>query len=222
MVNLIKHNHQKLVFIIKNLVFKFSTEPKELEIEYRFLKNNNFSNILDPKSKYAMCLIKPISFHKNYYVMNKLSGQMSHKTGEKTDYFLAGCFLRTFHQFQSQSGAGEVGFGDFTMEHLFADHKSKTIIAIDPGNSHKTFDSRKQDIPRFLYKTVSGVFDLGLKIELIKSFFEGYGPGIVIDGEFLTEINKRILKNYNKEVNENKSNIKEEIPSIYKKRTVHF
>ena len=217
MITIIKHNNEKLVLSVENLIYKFSNKSKELETEYNFLKNNDFYNIVDPVSHYSMRLVNPISFHENHYVMKKLSGQMSHKSNIENDYFLAGCFLRTFHKFQLNSGAGEVGFGDFTMEHLFVNHDFQTVTAIDPGISHKTHNSLKQDIPRFLCKTLSGVFDADLKIKLIRRFFEGYGKKTVIDDVFLIEINKRIQTNYLKEVNENRFSIRTKIKAIIKK-----
>lgn len=179
----------RLVFSTGGKVYKFFNIADECRFEVESIMSSPMSSSLDSESKYTMALVKIISSHEVYYVMKVAGGDCLTSSNDYNDYYLAGRWLRTFHETSKDTvNDGIFLFGDYVASHLYIDNVNREVTLIDPGKDFGRIGKIEEDIARFIV----GLFLIrSFNITKLKKksfqFIHGYG---------VSSINFESLDNY--------------------------
>ena len=194
------YSDTRSIIINQNKVYKFFNTEHECKNEIQRLVKFSIPEIHDKISDYKMKMVKIIEINKFFYSMNRVNGVKLSLKSNKRDFYLAGRWLRSFHNLSFDSNNNKVNlFGDYVSSHLYLDHKNKTISALDPGKNFGNIDEIEIDISRFIVSLLySKNFNLSKLIKIIFFFLEGYG----LEKVYFLKLNKfikyRIFRNFKK------------------------
>ena len=192
----------RLVFGIKDKVYKFFETSEECEVEVKAIQSSVLTSCSDPISGYAINFVEFIEYYENHYVMKMVSGVQLSSQLTDSNCALAGRWLRVFHDLSNANGSkNKFLFGDFSISHLYIDINGLSITAIDPGAGFGTIGKPESDIARFV---VSLLQSRTLKIWLISSyvsaFMHAYGVQNIDKLTLDDEIKYRVHRNFNKRI----------------------
>ena len=167
----------RLVFLSGGEVFKFFRNAHECNLEVKSIMSSPMNSIIDSESKYMMSLVEIISSHDTHYVMKNAGGNSLTNSNHPNGYYLAGRWLRTFHE--SSKGTIEGGiflYGDYVASHLYIDNVNKKVTLIDPGKDFGRIGKIEEDIARFLVGLFhTKDFNIDKLIKKLSQFINGYG-----------------------------------------------
>jgi len=155
---------------------------------------------MDPETEYTMSLVEILSSHDAYYVMKVAEGESLSISNDLNGYYLAGRWLRIFHESSKECTKGDVFlFGDYVASHLYIDNVHKKVTLIDPGKDFGRIGKIEEDIARFivgLFHTKD--FNIDKLIKRLSKFLNGYGVD-ALDYHLLDSFVKfRIHRSYEK------------------------
>lgn len=193
----------RLVVSIENKIYKFFESKVECKNDLNRIKNSPMSEIKDEKSNYKMKFFKILESGDHFYSMEKINGKCLDFKSEIENFALAGLWLDCFHKITFRDNKVFL-YGDFIAGHLFIDHESKEIIAIDPGTCFGEIGEIEVDISRFLVNILSTRNTQIIKLDrIINEFISGYGADKISFSKLDENIEDRILKNFQKTLNQN-------------------
>lgn len=171
----------RLVFSSGSKVYKFFNLIDECKLEVETILSSPMDSTLDLESKYIMSFVEIISSHDTHYVMKSAGGESLTSSNDYSGYYLAGRWLRTFHDSSKASVKGDVFlFGDYVASHLYIDNYNKTVTLIDPGKGFGSIGKIEEDIARFvvgLFHTRN--FNISKLSHRLSQFINGYGVDAV-------------------------------------------
>ena len=215
----------RLVFSVENKIYKFFKTKLECENEVDRIKNSPISELIDKKSNYKIKFVKILESGEYFYSMKKFNGKCLNFKSDIENFNLAGRWLACFHNLTLSNNKVFL-FGDFIAAHLFIDHKSKEINAIDPGNNFGMIGEIEIDISRFLANILSTKNIQIIKLnKIIDNFISGYGADKLSFSKLDENIEDRILKNFQKTLNHNiglKSYFNAYLNLVFSKIKYHF
>ena len=190
----------RLVFSVSGKVYKFFNDVNECKSESKSIMSSPMNATLDPESEYTMTLVEIIFSRDAYYVMKVAEGEILSSCNDYNGYYLAGRWLRTFHESSKNTNKGDVFlFGDYVASHLYIDNVHKQVTLIDPGKDFGRIGKIEEDIARFivgLFHTKD--FNIAQLMKRLSQFFNGYGVD-KLDYHLLNSFVKyRILRSYEK------------------------
>ena len=192
----------RLVFSIKNQVYKFFDASNECKDEVGAIKSSLLQSQLDPISGYTIKIVEIIQSFDNYYIMKMAKGVELSTQLDKGMCNLAGCWLRVFHESSGRNNSNSTFlFGDFSTSHLYIDSKYKEITAIDPGTGFGKTGEIEDDISRFLVSLLqTKKFNIIKLNRNIAGFLSGYGVDKIKYFNLDKFIKFRISRNYEKRI----------------------
>lgn len=190
----------RLVFSVNGKVYKFFNDVNECKSEFESIMSSPMNATFDPESKYRMSLVEIISSREEYYVMKFAEGDILSSSNDYNGYYLAGRWLRTFHESSKNTAEGGIFlFGDYVASHLYINNAHKEVTLIDPGKDFGRIGKIEEDIARFivgLFHTKD--FNFAKLIKRLSKFLKGYGVD-ALDYHLLNSFVKfRILRSYEK------------------------
>tara|TARA_B110000003_G_C16630470_1_gene526414 strand:+ start:1606 stop:2313 length:708 start_codon:yes stop_codon:yes gene_type:complete len=193
----------RLVVSIENKIYKFFESKVECKNDLNRIKNSPISEVKDEKSNYKMKFVKILESGDYFYSMEKINGKCLDFKSEIENFALAGLWLDCFHKITFRDNKVFL-YGDFIAGHLFIDHESKEIIAIDPGTSFGEIGEIEVDISRFLVNILSTRNTQIRKLDrIINKFIYGYGADKISFSKLDQHIKERVFKNFKKTLNHN-------------------
>ena len=187
------------VFLNHDKAYKFFDSRSECEDEVKRLKKSPISEVYDGISNYKMKIVKILEVKEFFYSMDQAKGKTLGINHNDKDFYLAGRWLRCFHDLSIKNDSKVFLFGDFVVSHLFLDHENKIITTIDPGTNFGNSGEIETDISRFIVSLFyTKNFNLRKLSKIINSFFEGYGIKKINFTRLDNFIIYRILRNFNK------------------------
>ena len=196
------------VIINHDKAYKFFNSRSECEDEVKRLKKSPISEVYDEISNYKMKIVKILEVKEYFYSMDQAKGETLRLSQNNKDFYLAGRWLKCFHDLSINCNNKVFLFGDFIAPHLFIDHESKIISTIDPGCDFGVIGEVETDISRFIVGLFyMKNFNLRKLNKNINYFFEGYGTKNINFTNLDKFIKYRILRNFNK-TNKLKTGIK--------------
>ncbi|MDA9626949.1 hypothetical protein N9S53_00600 [Candidatus Pelagibacter sp.] len=179
--------------------YKFFNSRSECEEEVKRLKKSPISEVYDEISNYKMKIVKILEVKEYFYSMDQAKGEILGVNHNYKDFYLAGRWLKCFHDLSIKNDSKVFLFGDFVVSHLYLDHKNKIISTIDPGTNFGNSGEIETDISRFIVSLLyTKNFNLRKLSKVINSFFEGYGIQKINFTKLDNFIKYRILRNFNK------------------------
>lgn len=196
------------VILNQEKAYKFFNSRSECEEEVKRLKKSPISEVYDEISNYKMKIVKILEVKEYFYSMDQAKGETLGINHNYKDFYLAGRWLRCFHDLSIKNDGKAFLFGDFVLSHLFLDHENKIISTIDPGTNFGNSGEIETDISRFIVSLFyTKNFNLRKLSKIINSFLEGYGIKKINFTKLDNFIKYRILRNFNK-TNKLKSKLK--------------